>query len=299
MRHRLLLCVALAWASTVSSQALAVSPELARERGAGHTSRGDLNSLTAILTAPATLHLRSRYDAGADFSIGPDKLRRFHVAAVDSQTGPLAAGVVFGRETSRPTVRTEDLPGWKPPGEAFDDLRDARMRAGGGLGFSVLNRTLGFGASVEWNQRTNGFEDTTSALSGGASMAAHLGESVVLSVNGERLIPTGLFFAPTLVTGGFRWSAGEMAALAADVVTDFTSQADPTVGFGVGADFRVAPIVPLRVGFFRDAASQSDSLTAGIGVGNEQGSLDYAFEQPLGGAGITSAEHTIALVLSF
>jgi len=290
---------------TWSTAAHAVEPEMARERGQGHTSRGDLDSMSAILRAPATLHLRSRYDAGADFSFGSDKLRRFHVAAVDSQTGPLAAGLSFGREVSRPTVREEDKPGWKEPNETFNDLREAQMRLGGGFGFSVLNRTLGFGGSVEWNQRTNGFDESVSGLSGGASMAAYLGKAVVLSLNGERLIPTNLWFAPTQVSAGFRWESTPAAALCADLVTDFTSHANPEVGFGLGAAFVAAELVPLRMGFARDAATLDDRVTAGIGVTNAQADLSYAFEMPVGNsvdpdsAGIVQAEHTIALIVSF
>ena len=237
--------------------------------------------------------------------MGPDRLRRFHVAALDSQTGPVAAGISFGREAARPTVREEDLPGWKKPSETFDDLRDARMRLGGGVGFSVLNRSLGFGGSVEWNQRTNGFEQSESAISGGASIAAYLGEQVVLSVNGERLIPTGLWFAPTQISSGFRWQASPAAALCADVVTDLTSHANPEVGFGVGAAFLAGDTVPLRMGFARDAATLDDRLTAGLGVTNQQAEFSYAFELPVGSsvdpntANILQAEHTVALVLSF
>jgi len=303
MTSRLVPSAALAVAFVLPGFAQAVEPEMARERAQGHTSRGDLDSLSAILRAPATLPLRSRYDAGADFSMGPDKLRRFHVAAMDSQTGPLAAGLVFGREVSRPNVRPEDRPGWTEPGETFDDLRDSRMRIGGGFGFAVLQRKLGFGGTVEWNQRTNGFEESVSKLSGGASMAAYLGDSLVLSVNGERLIPTNLWFAPTQISGGFRWEPSPVAALSADLVTDLTSHANTEVGFGVGAAFRASDIVPIRVGFARDAATLGDRVTSGIGIGNAQAELAYAFELPVGDStddsGIAQAEHTIALVVSF
>ena len=295
------LVLAAGWATN----AAAVEPEMARERGQGHTSRGDLGSMSAIVRAPATLHLRSRYDAGGDFSFGADKLRRFHVAALDSQTGPLAAGVIFGREVARPTVREDDLPGWKEPGEQFDDLSDARMRVGGGVGFSVLNRTVGFGGSVEWNQRTNGFEESESALSGGASIAAHLGDQVVLSVNGERLIPTNLWFAPTQLSSGFRWESSPAAALSADIVADLTSHDSVELGFGVGAAFTAADLVPIRMGFARDAATLEDRITAGVGVANPQADFSYAFEMPVGNSvdpsssGIAQSQHTIALVLSF
>jgi hypothetical protein len=296
---------AAALAGAFGSPALAVEPEMARERGQGHTSRGDLGSMAAILRAPATLHLRSRYDAGADFSLGDDRMRRFHVAALDSQTGPVAAGVSFGREVSRPVVREDDLPGWKTPDSTFTELQDSQMRAGGGVGFSLLNRTLGLGASFEWNQRTNGFDESESAFSGGASIAAHLGDQVVLSVNGERLIPTNLWFAPTQVSGGFRWESSPAAALCADIVTDLTSHDTVEVGFGVGAAFTAGNLVPIRMGFARDASTLEDRLTAGIGVANEQADFSYAFELPVGSsvdagsAGIVQAEHTIALVLSF
>lgn len=289
-----------AWMALTASTASAVEPELAREQSQGFTSRGDLGSLAAILRAPATLHLRSRYDAGVDFSLGADNLRRFHVAAMDSQTGPVAAGLVFGREVSTPDPRPEDTPGWKRPNTNLARLPDARMRVGGGVGFSVLDRQLGFGASVEWNHRTNGFDDSVGKASAGASIAAHLGRTVVLSLNGERLIPTGLWFAPTQVSGGFRWEASPLAALAADVVTDLTSHAQPEVGYGVGAAFRAADIVPIRVGFSRDAATLVDRATAGIGVGNQQAELSYALMVPVGAqGGITQADHTLALTASF
>jgi hypothetical protein len=213
--------------------------------------------------------------------------------------------VSFGREVSRPTVRQEDLPGWKQPEQSFDDLSDARMRLGGGVGFSVLNRVLGFGGSVEWNQRTNGFEESESALSGGASIAAYLGDQLVVSFNGERLLPTGLWFAPTQLSSGFRWEASSVAALGADVVMDLTSHDSMETGFGVGATITAGEMVPIRMGFARDAATLQDRLTAGLGVASDQADLSYAFEMPVGSSvdasssGVAQSEHTIALVLYF
>ena len=65
--------------------------------------------------------LNARSSQGPISVLGPDRLRRFHVAALDSQTGPVAAGISFGREVARPTVRQDDLPGWKRPNETFND----------------------------------------------------------------------------------------------------------------------------------------------------------------------------------
>lgn len=259
--------------------ARAAAPEQAAEQGAGLASRADLDSMAAIVTAPATLHLRPRFDVAGSFAIGTGNARVWQAAAVDSETGPIALGVIFSRASEEDEVRVEDLPGWTVTGKDLGEKRETRQRVGGAFATSFLDRTIGVGASLAWLYRNDGFDRTESAIGVGASVGAHVARQVVLSVTGDNLVPTGLWFAPTTLASGLRLDASEAAALQGDVILDFTSLEDAlAIGARVGAEFTVGGMVPLRVGWARFGALDENRLTAGIGVGNDQAALDYAFQ---------------------
>lgn len=262
--------------------ALAADSEMAAELGAGGASRADLGSLAAIATAPGILHLRPRFDLGGGFAYGTGNARKWQVAATDSQTGPVALGVMFSRTSEESEVRDEDLPGWKEEDLVIGERREIRQRVGGAIATSFLNRTIGVGASLAYLYRKDGFDRTDGAIGVGASAGLRAGEQFVLSVTGDNLLPTGLWFAPTTFATGARLDVSPAAALQGDLILDFTSLANEVaIGARVGAEFTVGGIVPLRVGWARFGALDENRLTAGIGVGNEQAAVDYAFQGTL------------------
>ncbi len=294
--------------AVIGAPASASDPELAREVGGGGASRADLGSLSAAATAPALLPLRPRYDVGGGIRFGPDSGITWQAAAVDSQTGPVALGLLVSRTTEVTQVREDDLPGWRETDTPIGERRDARTRLGGALAISALERQLGFGASVTWHHRTDGFDRSEGRVTAGASVAAHLGQQLVVSVNGENLIPTGLWFAPTLGTAGLRWAPAEVAALQGDLILDFSSRpGEVAAGARVGVEAIAGRVVPLRLGWAHLEAVESldgdpeDRLTAGIGVGNAQAALDYGFQAGLDGGDDEGLRqwHAVSLRLSF
>lgn len=263
----------------LSFPALAASPELAAEQGAGLASRGDLDSMAAIATAPGILHLRPRFDVAGSFALGTGLSRSWQLAAVDSETGPVALGVLFSRASELDEPRSEDLPGWTVAGTEIGEQREVRQRLGGAVSTSVLDRTLGLGMSAAWLYRKDGFDRTEGAVGLGASVGAHVARQLVISVTGDNLIPTGLWFAPTTLAPALRFDANDVAALQGDLILDFTSlESQVAIGARVGAEFTVGGMVPLRVGWARFGALEENRLTAGIGVGNDQAAFDYGFQ---------------------
>lgn len=65
------------------------------------------------------------------------------------------------------------------------------------------------------------------------------------------------------------------------VALDLTSGPEPLFDFGVGAEYLVAQMIPLRVGFERRAFLEQNMITAGGGWRSEQAGVDFAYRHDL------------------
>ena len=173
------------------------------------------------------------------------------------------------------------------------------MRVGAGLGGAFVDRRLGVGAMVHWDYLSTKFGGNKGFVNLGTSVSGHLGDQVVLTLSGDNFIPNDIYFAPLTLSPAVRWEVADVAGIEADLITDFTSLDRVALSFQVGAEFRVAQLVPIRTGFFRDTVNEQDLFTAGIGVGGDKGGLDYGFQMPVGQQEDFKSWHGFSVMLMF
>ena len=276
----------------------------------GGTTRVSLRSTGSVLTAPAVLALRPRYELQVTGEAGPDSLLGVRAYALDSSTGPLALGLGYQYAHTVPDTRVEDLPGWLLPD---DDLQNesARTVVGGGLSTSFGDRRVALGLGFSWLNQATRYTDNENWFEGSVSVAGRIGseEELVLSAVADNLLTPGHEDTPLTFAGGATFRPAPPIALASqlDVLTG-TFEGPAEVGFGVGLEGLIAETVALRGGFHRDPDRDSDLATAGVGAFTDAMSVDYAAELVVGHAGRVPAgwddgklrhQHSLSLMLKF
>jgi hypothetical protein len=96
---------------------------------------------------------------------------------------------------------------------------------------------------------------------------------------GEEPICRG--FAPTLITGGIALGNQTMYVLSVDAGVDLTSTDDPTFHLGVGAEYLVGSVAPLRIGYRHRGATGHNYLTFGTGWRSASAGVDLAYQHDL------------------
>ena len=94
-------------------------------------SRANLDSFESIRYASSTLALLSRYQigVGADLKSGLDW--QAEAAALDSNTGPVALGLLFQYSSGEEVIAGDALPGWRlPEDDLIEDQTDVLFGAG-------------------------------------------------------------------------------------------------------------------------------------------------------------------------
>jgi len=253
----------------------------------GGVTIGTVRSSASVLTDPAVLALKARYELQATGLIGPDHLLGARAYALDSTTGPVTLGLGYQYSHSVPQTSDADLPGWVLPGDDMSNA-EARTALGGGLATSFGDRRVALGLGFTWYQRVTRFTDVQRWPEGRVSVSGRIGseEQLVLSGVADNLLQPGNTDTPMKFGVGSTWRPTEPFALAGQLeLRTGLFEAPPQLAFGVGAEGLIAKTVALRGGFRRDADRASDLLTAGIGAYTEQVSLDYAAELVVGHAG--------------
>ncbi|MBA2661731.1 MAG: hypothetical protein H0U74_05510 [Bradymonadaceae bacterium] len=87
--------------------------------------------------------------------------------------------------------------------------------------------------------------------------------------------------APTTITGGVAVGRETSFVLSGDVGFDLTSLEDPVLNFGVGAEYLIANVVPLRVGFKHRGAVDHNYLTLGGGWRSPSAGVDLSYQHDL------------------
>jgi hypothetical protein len=283
--------------------AQAADPTLANDMASGSVSRADPNSLSAIATSPGVLAMERKYTFGGSARFGPYKERSFHGGARDSITGPLALGVLWAGQWSTPPAQSDELPGWRLPDEERDNPV-SRMTVGGSLAGAWLNRQLGVGLGVFYHRRESRYTAASGVPDLSFGVSGKLGDTVFVAASVRDMIPHQDFSdAPIEVGGGFRWQPNEWGGAEVDLFSDLETLESPELGVSLGVVGWIAKQVPLRAGFIHDPVADLDAVSAGIGVGNERGSMDYAFRLPFSelpkNTGSLGTWHGLSLVLHF
>lgn len=276
----------------------------------GGTTRASVRSPAAVLTAPAVLALRARYELQVTGEAGPDKLLGVRAYALDSSTGPVALGLGYQYAHTVPQTSVEDLPGWLLPGDDYSN-ESAQTVFGGGLATSFGERRIALGLGLSWLNRASRFTDQESWFQGNVSAAGRVGpeDELILSLVADNLLKPGHEDTPLTFAGGATWRPVPPVAVAAQVdLLTGTFQAAPDIGFGFGAEGLIAETVALRGGFNRDPGRDSDLVTMGVGAFTDTVSFDYAAELVVGHVddipsgwddGKLRHQHLLSLMLKF
>jgi hypothetical protein len=293
-----LLALGAAWAP---SAALADDPVMANDLGTGGAHRANPRSLATLLDAPAMLGVVDRYDLGLSFALGPDKERALQIAALDSRTSRVSAGVSWTRVAAESGLQTEDLPGWLVEGETVEE-KEVRNRVGLGVALPLANRRLGLGLSGWYDHRGTPDGDPNQGGNIAVSAAANLAdEHLLMSVQGVNLLPWRMYYNPIQVTAGLRLQQPKLASIEANLVAPM-GDTEEELGFQVGGELIASEVVPLRLGFERATADGSSRATTGIGVLGDRGAIDYGARFLLGEARASegwSSWHGLSLRLFF
>lgn len=278
------------------------TPSDATSMGLAGTGRASSGNLDNVWYGSSVLALESRYDIHGSGFLAPGGWRGFEVAALDSRTSKLAMGLVytFMQHPDMP-MRSSELPGWELVGQSQDNPTAAQHVAAGLAMSADSDRRLTIGLHGGYFWRRAGRAGDGSGIRLGGSISGRPHQTVALSlgttwpvlVDGTR----GYEDQPR-VDAGVRWDPVEGLGLLADAMLPMDEL--DGVDFGLGAEYVVAELVPLRVGWSRNAGDVRHALGAGVGVASEYLDLQYGLWFDLGpdADGLELPTHALTLALA-
>jgi hypothetical protein len=242
--------------------------------------RGVAPGADAIFFNPGALAARRRYTlefhylverAGAD-----NQARFFGAAAVDSETGPVTAGVAY--------TRVLDI---GSTGSVFD------LALAGPLG-----KGLHLGVSGEYVNL--GGADRVNAVTANAGIYWEASPMISVGVAGYNLLPIGhALLAPPGLGVGLSVGSDRSFHVAADWRGLFDSQGKVLNAYSAGAEVLVADMFPLRAGYLRDEWRRGQWWSAGVGVVTASGvAVDFSYRQAIGAPGYRTLSAGLKLFLT-
>jgi len=280
-----------------SGSVRADEPAMAVALGMGGATRASLDDGGSVTTAPATIWLNGGFDVSGGARIGSDGSRLYQASALDAQTGPVGLGIQWLRLDSDSSPDSDELPGWKQPGQSLDNPTSTSVYSAA-LAVGGANNQRGFGLGLRYYSRTAPVTGDESELNAVLSVGMSLRDQLTLTLTGENVVPqSGYDGAPLGVGIGARWQPIDTFAIALDTLTDLDAGA--AVSPMVGAEYRIQGTVPVRLGWARDGVSEKAYMTAGLGVSNAQAGLNYGAKLALGAPGDLAHWHGLSLRATF
>ena len=276
----------------------ASEPSTAVAQGMGNTVRANPWDPMTAYAAPGMTWIDGRFEIGVSGQYGSDRTNLWQVGAYDAQTTRVGFGLFWARESEEIKPKNAELPGWRQVGQEFNNyIRSSVLSAtlaGGGI-----HHLFGAGLGVRYFYRSTKLGGTDHAVTLSPSVATVVQEELYLTLTVENAIPTGQLDAPLAVSTGTRWQPSNRFSISFDSVTDFTS-VDGRVVFTpmVGTEIRVADVVPVRLGWFRDGVEDKRWATAGMGVENESVGLSYGLQMDFWSEVQTAHRHALMLRIS-
>ncbi len=279
------------------------TPGDATSLGLAGTGRGSPSSLDNVWYGSSVLALESRYDIHGSGFLTPGGWRGFEVAALDSRTSNLAMGVVYSfmHHPDMPMLDSE-LPGWTLPGTGSDNPAAAQHVAAGLAMCGDGDRRLSIGIHGGYFWRRTGRAGDGSGIRLGGSVAGRPHETVIMSLGTTwPLLVSGArgYEDQPRVDAGLRWQPAEGLSLLADGALPIDELDGLDVG--LGAEYVFAELVPLRLGWSRNAGDVRHALGAGLGVKAEFLDLQYGLWADLGPSseGLETPTHALTLAMEF
>jgi len=256
---------------------------MASAQGMGDTTRSSGEDGGAVYTAPATVWLNGGFDVSAGARLGTGKSRVYQVSALDAQTGPVALGLSWFRHDADTSPGPDDLPGWKKPGESLENPTKTSVFAAT-LGGGGVHHLFSVAVGLRYYTRMGPVTGNESEVNAAFSIGGIVRDQLTLTLTAENLIPQdGFEGAPLGVGTGTRWQPTDDFGIAFDTFTDFESL-EEGVGFTpmLGAEYAIAQVVPVRLGWTRDGVSGQGYATAGLGFRNDTAGLSYGAKVEVG-----------------
>jgi hypothetical protein len=281
-----------------SGQAAATSPSMAVSQGMGDAVRANPYDSSSVFAAPGMVWVDGRFDVSGGAQLGSDGGHTIQVAAHDSQTSPIGLGLQWFRDSQDVTPSNAELPGWRRKGTSFTNEVQSSVLAAT-IGGGGVHHLFGVGLNVRYFNRTSTIHGSEHSVNVSPGMSGVMADQLYLSFAVENAIPLGFDGAPLAVGTGTRWQPTDRFGLAFDTTTDLTSM-DDGVGFTpmVGAEFRVADVVPIRAGWLSNGVTGQKLVTAGIGASNESFALNYSVQLDLDQEETIGHWHGVSLRIS-
>jgi hypothetical protein len=218
-----------------------------------------------IYVNPAALAARKRYSIDASTLIdrrGADTVGQFFGSSVvDSQSAPVTAAISYLRAQKGPYT-----------GNIFHLA----------LGGPVMER-LYVGATVKYLSLKGPVQnvDDVTAATVDAGLFWQVADYVSLGAVGYNLVPIGNdAVGPRAVGAGIGVGSDESIQVTADWRADFDRTGKTTNRYGVGAEWLLLHLVPLRAGFQKDETLDTQWWSAGAGFVSRSGlALEVGYRQ--------------------
>jgi hypothetical protein len=237
--------------------------------GLGIGNRAGATGTSAVAYNPANLPIERLYLIESMFGYIPNE-RAFAVggAVADSITNKLAAGTAFRGVFGN---GDRNFSGW-----------DGRVS----LGMPVL-RQLSLGVSGRYvrlhaDDRTEDDQPVGEHVKGftvDAAVTVTPLEGFHISVLAYNLVNLRSSLAPQRVGGGVSYQFRDVFQVGVDTLVDLSTFDHASVVIGGGAEYVLADVVPLRLGFQEDTGRHMGTLTAGVGYRHPKFGVDLSLRQ--------------------
>ena len=118
-------------------------------------------------------------------------------------------------------------------------------------------------------------------------------DSIYIAAVGQNLTYTKNGLMPLTVGGGVGYG-GEAFSIEGDAIADLSSWSKPTARLGLGGEYVVASVVPIRAGYRFDQGAKLHTLSLGTGYVGQSFSIEGAVKRTLSSPGETMMVFSIA-----
>ncbi|MFT3766552.1 MAG: hypothetical protein QM820_13715 [Minicystis sp.] len=275
--------------------------ETARSAAMGGALRAMGTGTTGVFLNPAAIPETRLYHIEASAQVTPETDRQVYGGTiVDSTTSRLCGSFSF-------------LGGWNDWGGIDRSFLDMRLALAFpitdrfiiGLGGRYLKLTqsglgpFGFspvsGGLVDSNSTTTprGRQPMVNAVTWDAGIVVRPTDSIYIAAVGQNLTYTKNGLLPLTVGGGIGYGS-ETFSIEADGIADIGSWDKPTARVGVGAEYVVSGMVPIRAGYRFDQGGKLHTVSLGTGYIHPVFSIEAAVKRTISNPGETSMVFSLA-----
>ncbi len=260
----------------ITSALAADRVEAADSLAMGSTGVGNPYVIGAVAANPATPGTVDKYDFSLAGSYGQRGLH-WHIGAVDTETSPLALGLVYSGDRFNPPLTTRDLPGWQVPGTTLTNLRQNHdLTLSAAVPFWERRISIGVGGSLSFYNHERTGKGTTGNMTAG--LAFKPDEHLVIGLSGRNVLPIDdpTLDRPLELLGGF-W-AGKRGV--AGVAIDGGARLDSSDPLLLSAGLQVDPSATtmVRAGYRLEEAVHHVAI--GAGAGTPDAAMDLGMQVP-------------------